>query len=275
MRRHLTLLSSMAALALLPLTAIPAQAAPPANDTWDNATVITSLPAHITQETSEATTDPVTQSLADNYCSEDGDAPSAASVWFSYNAETAAFFVSMENSDYGGALMVTEGSPTAPTRVHCWAHYIEAEPGTTYYIVASGWETGGNLVLDVETAPPPPEITFQVTSGTVDRDGSVNLTGTYSCRNARNFSVSGQVTQRVGRTLIRSEYFWTDRDATSDPALTCDGTAQPWASGRIRPDTGVLAPGRATLSGWYSAYGEYSSADGQLDQEIRLRRNAK
>ncbi|MGB8021459.1 MAG: hypothetical protein WCF04_09555, partial [Candidatus Nanopelagicales bacterium] len=223
----------------------------------------------------EATTDPVTQALAEDYCSEDGDAPSAASVWFSYTAVTPAFVVSMADSNYDGALMVTQGNPTAPTRVNCWAHYIEAEPGATYYIVASAWETGGNLVLDVQAAPPPPEITFQVTSGTVDRDGSVHLAGTYSCRNASSLSVSGQVTQRVGRTLIRSEYFWTGYDAGSEPALTCDGAAQPWASGRIRPDTGVLAPGKAVVSGWYSASGEYSSADGELDQEIRLRRNAK
>lgn len=274
MRRHLPLLSSMAALALLPLTAIPAQAAPPANDTWENATVITSLPAHITQDTSEATTDQVTQDLARDYCSFDDDAPSAASVWFRYTADAPAFTVSMADSDYSGRTMVAQGDPTSPTSVEC-GQYVAAVPGATYYIVASAWETGGNLVLDVQAAPPPPEMDLKVTGGTVERDGSVTLTGTYKCRYATNLQMSGQLTQRLGRTLIRSEYFWKYWGSDSEPALNCDGTTQQWDSGRIRPDTGVLAPGRVALSAQYYAYSEYASTEGELDQEIRLRRNAK
>ena len=99
------------------------------------------------------------------------------------------------------------------------------EPGTTYYVVAfSDTEVnGGNLSVTFSALPPAPETTLTVDpTGRAFKDGSAQLTGTYSCTNASDYDsdIEGTLTQRVGRFKVNGFFFVYP--------LMCDGQVHPW-----------------------------------------------
>lgn len=232
-----------AAALLLPLSATMASAATaPANDTVGGATTLSSLPTHLTLDTTAATTD-ATDAAANSIC---GAPHTNASVWFTYTDATGAGIVAdMSASDYSGGFIITDGVPAADgsNLLSCGPGVAAARAaaGTTYYIVAfSDTSTnGGNLDVTFSEAPPAPQASLTVNpKGTAYKDGSARLTGTYTCLNADGWSsgIEGTLTQRVGRTKINGYFFVSP--------LVCDGTTQPWEGWAVS-DTGLFAGGKA------------------------------
>lgn len=228
---------------LLPLSASLASAATaPANDTVAGATVLTSLPQHIVEDTSAATTD-ATDVAANTLC----QAPATnASVWFTYTDTTGAGIVAdMSASNYSGGFIITDGVPASDgsNLLSCGPGIAAARgaAGTTYYIAAISDTAlnGGTLDVTFSPAPPAPLASLTVDpKGTAYKDGSARITGTYTCLNADGWAsdIEGSLTQRIGRAKI-SGFF------VAYP-LVCDGTTQPW-EGWVTSDTGLFAGGKA------------------------------
>lgn len=265
-------LSAATALALIPTVAVSAaHATTPSNDTVSGATEISSLPTTITQDTTQATTDAVDAALND-----DCGAPATnASVWFKYtDVDGAGFIATMENSDYSGGFFVTEGDPSlgnnlvacGPTTVG-----VQTTPGETYYVVAFSDTSvnGGNLEVTFDKAPPMPELSVSADSrGVAYKDGSAQLTGTYSCTNADGWDseIDGTLTQRVGRVKITGYFFIYP--------LVCDGTTQNW-SAQVFSDNGLFRGGKAASVAFGYACGVFACSDGYAEQTVQLNSRAR
>jgi len=150
------------ALILVLLLVVPvASAAPPLNDSFGGATII-SLPYNATLDTSEATadaSDPV-------FCT----SPQEATVWFALTPADRLLITINASFDNGStpAIIVVTGAPGAFNNVACsWPSVqFAAAIGQTYYIMVgrlpgSYPAPGGNLTLAVDGAPlPQPQANF-------------------------------------------------------------------------------------------------------------------
>lgn len=257
--------SAAAALLLLPLLATGAAAAVPSNDTAAGATVIAALPTTVTQDTSEATTDALDASL-NAMC---GAPATNASVWFTYtDPDGGGVVADMSASSYTGGFMVTEGPPADGNLVACGPTTVGfgTSPGQTYYVVAFSDTAvnGGTLVATFDEAPPPPTATVTVDpTGTAAKDGSAQLTGTYSCTDAvGDFSdVEGTMTQRVGRLKVTGYFFVSP--------LECDGATHPWQA-VVFSDNGLFRGGKAASVAFAFACGQLECSIGYAEQTVQL-----
>ncbi len=160
---HRTLLSALVIVSALVLfLGAPAQAAPPDNDDFDNATVIAALPTTIVQDTTEATTagdDPV--------CSGD-----AATVWFAYTPAAEQLLAAHTfGSNFDTTLAVYTGERGSLTQIACnddtsslqSAVSFTAQAGVTYFFRAAAYgsnRAGGELHFSLDEAAPPPNDDF-------------------------------------------------------------------------------------------------------------------
>ncbi|MGX7827934.1 PKD domain-containing protein [Actinokineospora sp. 24-640] len=134
-----------------------AHAAPPANDDFDTATVVTALPFATTQDASEAT--------------KAGDDPtdcfywSTRSVWFSYTAP-ADDIVKAAVSGSGWSLAVYTGErgsltrlPGACTHFNVPSETVTVTAGATYHFLLEGYGDSP-VTLDLRSVPPSPNDDF-------------------------------------------------------------------------------------------------------------------
>ena len=132
-------------------------AAPPANDDFDNATMISQFPFNDAISTSEATV-----AADDPYCS-----GQSATVWYKVTAVTNVIITANTfGSDYDTTLSVYTGTRGALTQVACNDDYngvqsfvqFSASAGQTYFFMVSQFSTGGSggsLVFNIDGRIPP------------------------------------------------------------------------------------------------------------------------
>jgi len=231
-----------AAITAVGLAGAPALAAPPSNDMYSDAEVITALPFTTAQDTSEATTD-----ADDEELNADCGAPATdATVWFSYTAIADGFLIAdVSGSDYSAGVLVATGAPGSFTVVACGPQSVgwDAVSGETYSILViddqdDGEGNGGMMSLTVDAAPPAPDIAVTVNPrGSFDaRTGSATISGTVTCDSTADFAfIDVTLEQPVGRFIVRG-YGSTD--------VICDGTTQPW-SVDVLGDTGLFKGGKS------------------------------
>jgi len=266
---RLAKIAVVAATALLSTAgfAASAYAAAPTNDEVGGAIPV-AVGDHITANTTEATT-----TAADGDLNADCGAPvTKASVWYSYTpAADGGVVLDMSASDYSGGFLVFEGTPTAGSLVDCGPATLGfgATAGTTYNIMVIDDDSdgtglnGGNLVLDVNAAPPPPVTDVTVDPrAKVDKSGTAWVTGSYSCTNADFIELDGQLTQTVGRFKISGYGFVFDEG-------TCDGTAHTFTM-PVTADNGKFAGGKAASITFTFACGAFDCAEGYQEQTIQL-----
>ena len=186
MLRAMSLITVMVGLAVsLLFGASAAHAAPPSNDAYSAATVITQLPFSDVVNIGEATSSP-------------GDPlncfPGQPTVWYAFTPSTdSRINVNTLGSDFDPTLTVVTGSPGAFNLIACNDDFIDlqssiffdAQAGVTYYIVGGpccgeGGQ-GGTLHLNVQAVP---ALAAQVSvdrRGTALRDGTAIVTVTVSC----------------------------------------------------------------------------------------------
>lgn len=237
-----TLAGAVAALLLLPVTASPAHAAPPPNDTADTATVITRLPTTIRQDTSEARDEPIDGEVI--LCP--GGVPPAVrgSVWYAVTAtDDDGFAVAARpGTDHSAAFIVTAGRPDPardPVACGVGAVVVPTVAGTTYYVMAFSDVpdvVGGDLVVTFLRVPPTPTVAVTVDRrGHLRRDGTVRMRGTYACTGADTVEISGTVQQGPVAAPVRSHV--VDLVLTSP---VCDGEPHRWRAPATR-EPGMLA----------------------------------
>lgn len=251
------------------LAASPALAAPPSNDTFSGAKVIT-VPFSETLDTTEATTD-----SDDGEANADCGAPATeASVWYSLTASSdGAVLVDVSDSNYSAGVIVVTGSPGSFSLQTCGPGSVVfgTSAGTTYSILAfddvPGGGNGGQLAISVSEAPPPPQVSVTINPlGRFDPyTGNATVSGTYSCSGDADFvEIDGSLRQSVGRFVVTGFFF-------VDGGLPCNVEASPWQA-TVFPDNGKFAGGRATVSVFIFACNQFICGEDSKEAMIRLRR---
>jgi hypothetical protein len=226
--------------AALTLPGISSAWAQAPNDTFEQATVISSVPFLDALDTTGATTEPVDFEARDA-CG----FPSfqlAASVWYVYTPLTdRVVTVDTFGSSYTAGVAVVTGSPGSLSAVNCFTVIgrFTPVPGGTYYIGISDIQNlrGGSLNVSV-TAP---EL-----GGTVDKFGRIDpqtgeatLTGTITCTANLSGDVFLTLTQRSGQTTVTG---------SGSTTLICNGREQTWSI-TLQPTGGSFKNGGATVAG--------------------------
>jgi hypothetical protein len=255
-------------------SAVPVLAAV-GNDTVAGATTI-HVGDTINEDTSTADATNAAETALNGSCG----APTVGhGVWFTITVATDTFVkFDTSASDYSAGIMLFAGAPSSGTFVWCGPQQIASGllGGQVYNVLAFGdglsEATGGNLVLAVTVGIPAPTINVTIArSAKVDRTGLVHLTGTVTCVSQDGsgtvFEVFGDVTQRVGRLLIRGFF------DNFELAITCSGIAQPWDA-YVLGDNGIFAGGKAVAAAiGFGCTDECTFAYAQ--STVQLRRSGK
>jgi hypothetical protein len=263
MRALRILVASISAVALLPLLALPASAAPPANDEVGGAVPL-KVGDRVVQDTTQATTTPEDAAL-NEAC---GAPVTNASVWYSFTpAVNRKVVLDMTASDYSGGFLLFEGTPSVDSLTDCSEGVLglEARAGTTYNImVISDTEAnGGKLVLSLKKAPPPPRVRVTLAKrGVVLRGpaGAARLHGTYFCAHGDFSELFGNLFQRAGRLKITGFL---------GKSLRCDGRRHAWKA-RAVSDFATFARGRARARVSISACGFFECRGDTARHRVRL-----
>src|SRR6266487_4234504 len=191
------------------------------NDSFANATVITSLPFSTTEDTSQATWD---ASDPSSFCSSNG------SVWFSYTpSSNMTLSADVSGSDYGAKVSAWTGTQGSLNLVDCNEYNgtqqinISATGGTTYYFMVafccgSGGNGGGNLQFSVSEVLPPGNDDFANATpiGALPFSDSQDLTAAtgepaepgsecFDTNNTEWYSFTAQTTQSISAS---TNQFW-------------------------------------------------------------------
>jgi hypothetical protein len=247
----------------------PALAAAPTNDLYPGRVAI-AVGGSVSISTLEATTD-----ADDDELNVDCGAPAMdASVWYELVALADGWIVvDVSDSSYSAGVFVATGTPGNFEVQACapGAAVFEAVAGTTYAILAiddqsDGGGNGGNLELQVATAPPPPELTMTVnrTGRFNSRTGSATISGTVTCSGGPvDFSfIDVFVRQVVGRIFIDG--------FGSVEGFTCNGTTQAW-SAEVFGSNGLFKGGKALTVSFAFACGTFLCGEGFTEQVVQLR----
>jgi uncharacterized protein DUF6299 len=270
MRLRTVLMATMAGILFLPNSAAFAKPAGPSNDAISGATAIGALPFNTTEDTTSATTD-----SQDTQVNSSCGAPHTdASVWFSLAATSdQELIVDVSKSNYSAGIIVATGSPGSLTTQVCspGSLIFQASNGTTYYILAfddqsDGSGNGGQLVMSVDVAPPPPTVSVTVDSiGHLDHQGDAVITGTENCsaQDLQYSELDVSASQNVGRIGTIQGFGFGD--------LPCDGATHAW-SVVVSPQSGKFAGGKAKVSADGFACNITSCSDSSVSQTVQLRR---
>jgi hypothetical protein len=242
-------------------------AAPPANDTFPNATLAT-LGFSELLDTTEATSD-----ADDAQLNASCGAPATdASVWYAIEGTNTGVVVDVSQSDYSAGVLVGVGTQGDLFTIACGPGAVAffAEAGTTYYVLAiddqfDGGGNGGNLSIAFNEIPPPPTLEISVNRyGTFNpRTGTATISGTYTCTNGDFIDVFVDARQTVGRFFIFGSGGFFDFG-------TCDGEPHPW-SAEIFPQNGVFRGGKTLTLTFAFSCGPFECASGFVEQRVQLR----
>lgn len=244
----------------------PALAAPPANDTFPNATSA-SIGFSEQLDTSEATTDADDAQLNTN-C---GAPATDASVWYAIQGSDQGVVVDVSSSNYSAGVLVGVGTQGNLQIVACGPGTVGffAASGETYYVLAiddqfDGGGNGGLLSISFNGAPPPPTIDITVNRyGTFNKSGTATVSGTYTCTDADFADVFIEAHQHANRFTILGfgEFF---------DFGTCDGSTHTW-SAEIFPITGKFKGGKTLTLNFSLACGAFECSQGFVEQTVQLR----
>ena len=255
-------------LSLLGLSAPAVFAAAPSNDTFANATVVSSLPYSESVDTTQATTDANDAQLNAN-C---GAPATDASVWYAVQGNDSTVLVDVSQSNYSAGVLVGTGTAGNLNIVTCGPGAVAffAAAGTTYYVLAIDDQTngdglnGGTLNIAFSTVVAPTVDSFTVNHyGKVNtRTGVATISGTYACSHADFMDVFIEASQAAGRFTVlgTGEFFDTN---------TCDGTTHTWTA-QVFPQSSKFAGGKSITLNFATACGPVDCAFGFVQQKVLL-----
>jgi hypothetical protein len=217
-----------------------ASAQAPPNDTFEQATVIPSLPFSQVLDTTQATIDS-TDAEAAAACGVPS-IPGAATVWYEYTPpvdQSVLILTGPVPPSYGTGVGVLTGSPGSLSAVTCFPSLgtFSATAGVTYHIVIADISggSGGELHLTVDT--PGAEVTIDRFGRFDPQTGVATLTGTFTCPSGTSgFVNGGELSQRATRAF------------GSTFTVTCNGAAQQWSMAFTPFTRGKFKGGPADVS---------------------------
>lgn len=230
--KRMTVAAAVIAVAVLACPGA-AVAAPPTNDDFDNATMVSpSLPFTDTVSGADATTatdDPTA-------CNEAG-----GSVWYRFTpTRTGTYAASGTAEPYGAYLSIFTGVRGALTPVACSSAPIawSAEAGTTYHLMVSAfpWSPPADFTFTLD-GPAMIDVTLDPQGRFDPHTGVARVVGTITCLATGHTTIRGVLRQRVGRLTVSGSFVLG--------VPTCDGTPRPWTAD-VPGENGRFAGGRAT-----------------------------
>jgi hypothetical protein len=233
--------------------------APPLNDEFSNATVISTMPFHDTPDLSQATWNPATD--------QSNCGGGSGSAWYQITPPTSGpIAFDLAGSPTWFPVDVFTGTPGSLTDVACAGYTgltFNATAGTTYWIMVSN-PYGGSPNVTVYPAVAPQATLTVDSTGTVDRGGNALISGTVNCT---GFIPSpGSITgTRVSQVYKRIYSITATFTATSG----CSST-QSW-SALAQPTTGGFAQGYVTVNASASFCNMAGCANPSLTNVIRLK----
>lgn len=248
---------------LLTMTASPAAAAPPVNDTLAGAVAIGSVPFTYSQSTTEAAQTDDFETSLNELC---GAPVVEHGVWFTgTTAISGSVNVDVSGSDFAAGIMAFEGTPTPESLIGCGPDELGPLPaGTDLTLLVFGdgltEATAGNLVLNVTQAPPPllEDVTVDPVARVVAKSGEVTITGTVTCREPTPVFQDILVVQRAGR-LTLSAFAFVD--------VACDGVT-PWST-TLSAENGIFKGGRATVEVFSFSLDDESTAEVEATVQLK------
>jgi hypothetical protein len=251
---------------LLLLAAQPglALAAAPANDLPGGAVAIGAIPAHVTQDTTDATV-----TTDDVGCGSGG--LDQATVWYSLTlSEAASILVDASASGFRVGINAFAGTASAETLVDCSEQglRLDVEANATILLMfadVDGEANGGQLDVHIDVAPPPIDLSL-----TVDPVGKVNpqtgeamITGSVTCTTATSdMFVDVELRQAVGRFTVRG---------FGGSGMDCGPAPTQWALSVVA-DSGRFGPGKSTVNVSAFACDVFTCDDVFESISVRLRK---
>jgi hypothetical protein len=273
MRRTLVL-ALVGALAL-GMSAVAPVLAAATNDTVATATAV-AIPSTTTEDTTVSDATDNAETALNEFC---GAPVVEHGVWFKVTPTTdRTIAFDTQASDYSAGIMLFAGTPTAAGLITCGPGLIigDLTANTTYNLLVFGdgfntEATSGNLSFTVRETVPPPSLDLTINkSGTVDKSGTVHLWGMTTCTSddGSGFVVEifGDVTQRVGRLLIRGFF-------DTSPFTPCDGRPHRWDA-FFQGDNGIFAGGKAVSVAIGFGCADFCS-EAFAQATVQLKRNGK
>jgi hypothetical protein len=234
----------------------------PPNDTFEQATVIPSLPFSQVLNTTQATIDS-TDAEALAACDLPFPVSIAASVWYEYTPPAdQSLFISTSGSSYSTGVGVLTGSPGSLSAVTCFQTLasFSLTAGVTYHIVVSdvgAAQLGGTLNL---TAAPGVEFKVDRFGRFDPKTGVATVTGKYTCPSGFTAQISGSLTQRTMIAVTGGNLIF----------LPCNGAVQQWSIAFTEVNFGKFRGGPAHVSLGFFA-GSFPGGLSGADQTIILR----
>jgi hypothetical protein len=274
MARPTRLVAIVAAAAIL-VTALagPASAAAPGNDDIANPTTVGPVPySDGPSDTTEATTGATDPSTCFGE-------PDRSTVWYAFTpASSGRYAADTFGSDYDTTLYVgTSDGSGGIVVIDCnddaqglqSALSWDATGGTTYLLtvgtccgggVVGEVGGGGSLEFHVDVAPPSPSLTVAIDPrGSFNGYGTATIGGSVECSDADGVEVVADVTQRVGRILIRG---------FGDTVVDC--SASRWSM-QVSSEDGKFLGGALSVNVFAIACGPFDCAVSDLSGTVRLR----
>jgi hypothetical protein len=246
MKLKLILTTAIVGAALaLPISSAWAQA--PSNDTFEQATVISSLPFSQVLDTTQATTDS-TDAEALAACG----GPSitgAATVWYEYTPpvdQSVLILTGPIPPSYPTGVAVLTGSPGSLSAVNCFPDLgsFLATAGVTYHIVVADISGGSGGELHFSVSTPGVEVKVDRFGQFDPKTGVATLTGTFTCPSGTSGTISGSLSQRTAFA-----------DTGQNPIdVTCNGAAQQWSIA-FTPFAGKFTGGPADAAMGIAVFG--------------------
>ena len=213
--------ATVAVLLWMVFAAVPAFADPPANDDFEAAEVIATIPHTETIKTLEATS---AESDPFPSC---GNSSRERSVWYSYTpVQSEQIAANTLESSYNTILSVWTGAAGSLAEVACNDDaggsqsrvFLDTVAGQTYYfLITSYGGPGGSLTFTLREPPAAPEMTLAVEDiGWVNiSSGRAVISGELICSPSMDASVYVELSQRQGGKLVAGSGY---------ASLRCDGT---------------------------------------------------
>ena len=236
-------------------TSVQVPPPPVANDNFEHATVVSSIPFTATEDVSNATT--ASNDMQTCY------SPNQ-SVWFAFTAQSnMRIEVNTFGSNYDTTMAVFTGASGALTQIGCnddsngalsSRTQFDAVAGATYYFMVSSLFTtsNANLVFNLMQGSPP--FTFSNTVnrfGTVSPNtGAVTIRGTVVCSVPTYASITGDVKQVRGGVPISG---WFQTMVPCNGTTTWSATVQSANAVFHGRSAALFTGGSATVNAWASA----------------------
>ncbi|MEI5585417.1 MULTISPECIES: DUF6299 family protein [unclassified Agromyces] len=187
----------------------------PANDDRTNAQPVGDLPASVSADTTNATTEPGEERPCGG---------STGSVWYSVTTATASD-LSVRPASAGVAVYDVDGG-----LIGCGGPF-RTVAGGTYLIQVVSYPSQGPINFEVRTYTPITGSVSVDSQATIDRFGKVTVTGTLRCTGdfGTGFNVQVTLQQQLGKQPVAEGYGFASPYTPPGQAI-CDGQPHAWTA---------------------------------------------